>query len=84
LIQDEQRLELGAGDGVGDGGDFIAEVEALGLGVGWREQAQHAAADVGGAGEVGLVGVAGAAQGEDAGSRRDGAQEFGGGLGGEG
>ena len=54
VVEGEGRLELGAGDGVVDAGDARAEVETLALGVRWSEDAGDAAAQVGGAGEVGL------------------------------
>jgi hypothetical protein len=54
VVERERGLELGACDGVVDAGDAGAEVEALTLGVGRREDAGDAAAEVGGAGEVGL------------------------------
>ena len=95
VVEQEERGEVRAGGGVFDGGDAVAEVEAFGLD--WStvcgelrrgEQAGDAAADVGGAGEVGvggwgLVGL-GSAQGEDAGEGGDEAQNFGRIFGGEG
>jgi len=83
-IERERGLELGAGDGVVDAGYASAEVEALGLRVGRREDAGDAAAEVGGAGEVRLVFTARAVQGEDSGESGDGTQSFGGVLGREG
>ena len=68
------RTRSGAGDGVLDARDFFAEVEALGLRLGWVEEAAHAAAQVGGVGEVWCVFGAGAAEGEDSGLRGDGAE----------
>ena len=54
VVERERGLELGAGDGEVDAGNAVAQVEALGLGVGRGEDAGDAAAEVGGAGEVGL------------------------------
>ena len=84
-IEGEHGFELGAGDGEVDAGGARAQVEALTWGAGRREDASDAAAQVGGAGEVGLgFGLsfdARAVQGEDSGERGDGAQGFGGALG---
>ena len=81
MVEGEGGLELGAGDGVFDAGDARAQVEALGLGFRWSEQAGDAAAEVGGAGEVGLgfnlAFDARAVEGEDSGEGGDGAQDFG-------
>ena len=83
VVEDEGGFEAGAGEGVLDAGDFFAEVEAFGLGLGWVEQAAHATAQVGGVGQVGCVFGAWAAEGEDSGLRGDGAEDFVGLLGGE-
>ena len=85
VVERERGLELGASDGEVDAGDAGAQVEALGLRVGRREDAGDAAAQIGGAGEVGLgSSLRGAVQGEDSGQRGDGAQGLGGVLGREG
>ncbi len=76
LVEDEGGLEGRAGDAVLDARYFFAEVEALGLRLGWIEEATHATAEVGGLGEVGCVFFACAAEGEDARERRDGAENF--------
>ena len=80
VVEGERRLELRAGDGVVDAGYAVAQVEALGLRVRRREDAGDAAAEVGGAGEVGL-GLdlpldARAVEGEDSGQRGNRAQGF--------
>ena len=75
VVEGEGGLELGAGDGVVDGRNFVAEVETLGLGVGWGEEAAGATTKVGGAGEVGLGGCVVAAEGEDAGFGGDRAED---------
>ncbi len=67
VVEDERGFEAGAGEGVLDACDFFAEVEAFGLRLGRIEQAAHAAAEVGGVGEVGRVFGARAAEGEDSG-----------------
>jgi hypothetical protein len=85
-VEGEEGFELGAGAGELDGGDAVAEVEAFGedggavlvAGFGRGKQAAEAAADVGCAGEIGLGGGVVAAEGEDAGSGGDAAQDFGG------
>jgi predicted transcriptional regulator len=82
VIELERGFEVGAGAGEGDGGDALAQVEAFAedrLAViverlRWGKQTAHAAAQVGGAGEVRLGGRVGPAQREDAGRGRDLAQ----------
>ena len=62
VIEQQGGLELGAGAGVLDEADAVAQVEALGWDglavrvklLGRREQTAQAAAEIGGAGEVGL------------------------------
>jgi len=61
LVEDEGRFEGGAGDAVLDARYFFAEVEALGLRLGWVEETPHATAEVGGLREVGSVFLACAA-----------------------
>ena len=83
MVEQQRGFEVGAGAGVLDEADAVAEVEAfvgdgLTAGVellGRREQAAQAAAEIGGASEVGLGCGFCAAQGEDAGRGGDGAQE---------
>jgi hypothetical protein len=61
-VEDEGGFEVGTGAGEVDPADALAEVEAFGEdgaalvveGFGRREQAAETAAEVGGAGEVGL------------------------------
>ena len=77
VVERERGLELRAGDGVVDAGDARAQVEALRLRVGWREDAGDAAAEIGGAGEIRLVFCTWAAQGEDSGHCWNCAQGFG-------
>ena len=89
VVEQQGGFELGAGAGVVDEADAVAEVEALagdGLaagveGFGRGEETAEAAAEVGGAGEVGLGGGVGSAEREDAGRGGDGAQQGVGGLG---
>jgi hypothetical protein len=76
VVENERRLEGGAGEAVLDAGNFFPEIEAPGLGLGWIEETPHATAKVGGLGEVGSVFGTGAAEGEDSRLRGDGAQDF--------
>ncbi len=55
---------------------FFAEVEALGLRLGWVEKTPHATAQVGGLREVRRVFFACAAEGEDSGKGGDGAENL--------
>ena len=67
VVEGEAGLEVGAGVGVFDAGDAFGELEAFGLGAPGVEEALEAAAEVGGAGEIGFgVGIS-AEEGEDAG-----------------
>ncbi len=72
VVERKGGLELGAGDGVVDAGDAVAQVEALGLRVRRSENARDAAAQVGGAREIRLFFPARAVEGEDAGECGDG------------
>jgi hypothetical protein len=83
VVEQQRGLELGAGAGVLDEGDAVAQVEAFaGNGpavgvelIGRGEQAAQSTAEVSGAGEVGFGGGVGTAQSEDAGRGGDLAQE---------
>jgi hypothetical protein len=81
VVEDEGRFEGRAGDAVLDACDFFAEVEALGLRLGWVKQASHTPAKIGGLGEIGCIFGAWAAEREDSGLRGDGAKDFVGSLG---
>jgi hypothetical protein len=80
VVEDERRFEGGTGDAVLDGCDFFAEVETLGLRLRGIEEATHSPAKVSGLGEVGSVFGTRAAESEDSGLRRNGAQNLTGSL----
>src|ERR1700679_141393 len=83
-VEEQGGLEVGAGACPLDEAYARAEIEALGgdglavggEGFGRREETAETAAKIGGAGEIGLCGWVGAAQGEDAGDSGDGAKKF--------
>ncbi len=76
LVEEESGFEVGAGEGIFDGVDAVAEVEAAGVLVGRGEQALEAAAQIGGLGDVRLGSGVGAAQEKDGGGGGDGGEEI--------
>jgi hypothetical protein len=84
VVENERRLEGGAGEAVFDARNSFAEVEAFGLRLRRGQNAPHAAAEVCGLSEIGCVFCARAAEGEDSRLRGDGAQDLVCAFGGEG